>query len=106
MDNRVDYGIYNELVYDYVLPIYKWGVLSELQVPLSFKTKEAGVVQLNDTGMNSTNSSDVSYLTQYYRDKMDFYIRRCRDYIREKVRSDGWVVSDVVDYYKYYPIAF
>lgn len=101
---RPDYDIYNELVYDYVLPIYKWGVLSELQTPLTFKTKEAGVIQLSDNGVASANINDTTFLMQYYRDKMDFYINRLKDYLRKKARLDGWVIDESLNYYEYFPL--
>lgn len=101
---RPDYDIYNELVYDYVLPIYKWGVLSELQTPLTFKTKEAGVISLSDNGVASANINDTTFLMQYYRDKMDFYINRLKDYLRKKARLEGWVIDESLNYYEYFPL--
>lgn len=51
----------------------KYQVISVIQVPLSFKNRNAGVIQANDVNYGTNPLDDIQHLAKYYYDKARFY---------------------------------
>lgn len=74
-------SVYKELLDSYLFPIFSYGILSEINIPLSLKTRNAGVIRNNDDSLTQTSLDDIKYLNQLYRNKADFYINRAVNFI-------------------------
>lgn len=72
---------YKELLDDYCVDYLIWKTMSEIQVPASFKTANAGTFQNSDAQKMTANIDDVQYLKEYYEDKARFYAKRLGDFL-------------------------
>lgn len=72
---------YKELLDDYCIPYLEYKVMSEIQIPLSFKMRNQGIVTTNDDHSYNTDIRDVQYLKTYYDEKATFYANRLSDYL-------------------------
>lgn len=75
-------GLWKELLETYIHPIFYYGVVAELSIPLSFKNRNIGTFQAKDEKIEGTSLSDIKYLNQYYNNKRDFYISQLQDFLR------------------------
>lgn len=73
--------LYARLLDEYIFPIFAYGVPAELNIPLSFKTRNAGVIRGNTDDKTNADMDDVKHLNSYYRNKMDFYVNRAVDFL-------------------------
>lgn len=73
---------YKLLLDDYVTPYLLNKVTAEIQIPLSYKFRNQGVVQ--STGENTYTPSlrDIQFVVQNYENKANFYSNRLSDYLR------------------------
>lgn len=73
---------YKLLLDDYVAPYLLNKVTAEIQIPLSYKFRNQGVVQ--STGENTYTPSlrDIQYVIQNYENKANFYSNRLSDYLK------------------------
>lgn len=74
-------GYYKELLDDYITPYLTYKVLSDIQIPLAFKNRNAGVVQTNNEYMNNTYMKDVQTIMDFYDQKASFYAIRMSDWL-------------------------
>lgn len=72
---------YNELLNTYIFPIFIYGVQAEISIPLSYKQRNAGTVKTYDTNIDNAALSEIKYLNQYYKNRMDFYVQRAIEYL-------------------------
>lgn len=78
-DNK--YRWYKELLDSYLYPIFSYGVQAELPIPLGFKNKNQGMVQPQGEDFSQTNLSDIQYISKWYRNHMDFYMKKAIDWL-------------------------
>jgi hypothetical protein len=69
------------LVDNYIKDLLLYGIIAELQVQLSFKTRNLGVVSNNDLGATTTSIENVNYLKEYYLNYAKFYEERTTVYL-------------------------
>lgn len=78
-DNR--YRYYKELLDSYLYPIFSYGVQAELPIPLGFKNRNQGMVQPQGDSFEQTALADIQYISKFYRNRMDFYMKRAMDFV-------------------------
>ncbi len=74
-------GEYKELLDGYLFDLIVYSVLAEIQVPLSYKTRNKGLVQSGDDKLSNAFMSEVKYIETHYRNKADLYRRRLSDWL-------------------------
>lgn len=74
--------MYRVLLDDYLFKIFVYGVPMEVDIPTTFKLRNAGMVQPSD-GEHYRNSamSDAKYVNEWYKTRMDYYINRAVKFI-------------------------
>lgn len=77
-----EYCCWKELKEIYIAPILIYGAQSEISIPLTYKTHQVGVKQISDDRIQSSGLSEIKAISRYYKDKMDFYVGRCIDFIK------------------------
>ena len=73
---------WKDLLDNYIHPIFYYGVVAELAIPLSYKNRNIGTYQIMDDKASGTQLNDIKYLTSYYNNKRDFYISHLQDFLR------------------------
>lgn len=73
---------YKYLLDEYITPYLVNKVTADIQIPLSFKLRNQGVV--SQTGENTylPSMKDIQYVKQDYDNKANFYSQRMSDYLR------------------------
>lgn len=67
---------------DYLLPIYIYGLKSELPMNLTYKEKNAGLVKTADNdSMVVSTTAEIASVSSRYQSKMNHYIQRAAEYI-------------------------
>lgn len=79
------------LLDNYIKNCLLYEVASQIVIPLSFKTRNLGVIQNNDLNSVIPSTSDIQYLKDYYTDIAQFYEERLIEYLCENA-------SDYPDY--------
>lgn len=74
--------LYKTLLVDYLFNIFVYGVPLELNIPLSYKTRNAGQIRNNDDSLTQSPLNDIKYTNEWYKFKMNFYIDRAMNFIR------------------------
>lgn len=64
--NDEENSTFKKLLDIYIKETMTYKVLADLTVLNTFKIKNAGVVQLNDTNINSVSLTDIKYLKDYF----------------------------------------
>lgn len=72
---------YKVLLEEFIIPYLSAQVVSEIQIPLNYKIRNAGIVGNLDDKNSIVNLDDIKYLKSYYEDKAQFYGQRMIDYI-------------------------
>lgn len=73
---------YKYLLDEYITPYLVNKVTADIQIPLSFKLRNQGVVQQTDTNTYVPSMKDIQYVIQNYENKANFYSNRMSDYLR------------------------
>lgn len=84
-DNHIDdphYCMYKGLLDDYIAQIFIYGVPAEINIPLSYKTRNSGTIRVEDDSKSNPGLSELQYTHNWYLKKRDFYISRAVDYIK------------------------
>ena len=78
---------YKELLDVYITPYLINKVMADIQVPVSFKIRNQGIIQ--NTGDNTyvPQIKDIQYVQQYYNNKADFYANRLSDFLCANVNT-------------------
>ena len=75
---------YLTLLKTYIKPFLIYAVLSDIQIPLAFKTRaNGGAVQANTEYTYNSDRKDTQMIANYYEDKMNFYGFRLTDYLKQ-----------------------
>lgn len=73
---------YKYLLDEYITPYLVNKVTADIQIPLSFKLRNQGVVQQTDANTYVPSMKDIQYVIQNYENKANFYSNRMSDYLR------------------------
>lgn len=73
---------YKHLLDKYIRPFLMYAVQMDIQIPLAFKMRNAGIVQSNNEYVNNSYLNDVQSLKTYYEQKMNFYGIRMSDWLQ------------------------
>lgn len=79
-DNLTD--LENDLISTYIQPILLNSVMSDLVLQLTFKFRNLGAVQTNDTNVMIPSLKDLQYIREDYNLKASFYMNRLSDYLK------------------------
>ena len=75
---------YTTLLKSYIKPFLIYAVLSDIQIPLAFKTRANGAaVRANTEYTYNSERKDTQMIANYYEDKMNFYGFRLTDYLKQ-----------------------
>lgn len=69
------------LLDDYITPFLKFKVLAEVTLPITFKYRNAGVVQTNNEYTYNTTMKDAQQLATYYDQRANFFAIRLTDWL-------------------------
>lgn len=72
---------YKELLDAYITIYLEYKVMSEIQIPLSYKMRTNGIIKNSDDKTVTIDMKDVMYLKTYYDDKATFFLKRLVDYL-------------------------
>lgn len=72
---------YKELLDDHITNYLKYKVLSEITVPISYKYRNAGVVQANGDHYQQTTLRDAQMVANHYDLRATFYAERLSKYL-------------------------
>lgn len=73
---------YKELLDNYVVPYLCWKTMSEIQMMIQYKMRNAGLVQNSDVEhYQTTYMNQTQYVKEWYDDKAVFYVNRLSDYL-------------------------
>lgn len=72
---------YKHLLDEYITPYLINKVTSEIQVPIAYKVRNQGVIQVNGENTQSVSMKDVQYLESYYNNKANYYANRLSAYL-------------------------
>lgn len=73
---------YKFLLDEYITPYLLNKVTADIQLPLSFKLRNQGIVQQTGEGTYLPTLKDTQYIVQHYQNQADFYGNRMSDYLR------------------------
>ena len=80
-------AIYKTLLDDYVTPFMEYKTMVEIQIPLSYKYRNMGIVQTSDERVANSQMRDIQYLIDYYDNKSTFYANRMTDWLCANAQS-------------------
>lgn len=73
--------VYKNLMDVFIKPYMINKTIAEIQVPITFKTRNSGLVQTNNENEVNTALSDAKYISKFYNDRADFYGLRIKEYL-------------------------
>lgn len=73
---------YKFLLDEYVAQYLINKVTADIQIPLSYKMRNQGVVQQTGENTYVPSMKDIQYVIQHYQNQADFYGNRMSDYLR------------------------
>lgn len=73
---------YKYLLDEYITPYLINKVTADIQIPLSFKLRNQGVVQQTGENTYVPSLKDMQYVAQSYENKANFYANRLSDFLR------------------------
>lgn len=74
-------GNYKELLDDYITNYLKYKVLSEIVIPLAYKYRNAGLVQVTGDKMSWSPLKDATIIQNHYELRATFYAERMTKYL-------------------------
>lgn len=81
------YGIYEELLNEYVKIYLKYKIIALLCVPLNFKVRNAGVITQFSNEMNSSPIAETKYIEEFYTQKADFFANRLSIFLNKNSKN-------------------
>lgn len=73
---------YKLLLDEYVTPYLINKVTADIQLPLAYKLRNQGVVQLTGENTYAPSLKDTQYIIQHYENQANFYGKRMSDYLK------------------------
>lgn len=77
-----DNSDYQLLLDEYITPYLLNKVTADIQIPLSYKLRNQGVVQQTSENTYVPSMKDTQYVIQHYDNKANFYANRMSDYLK------------------------
>lgn len=90
--NDENNNIYKKLLDLYVKDVITYKVLSDLVVLNTLKIKNAGVVQLSDTNINTVSLNDLKYLKDYF----ETYYNEALNLLKEFLKTNKDFFKDYI----------
>ena len=75
-------GKYKTLLDDYITNYLKFKVLSEITIPLAYKYRSSGVVQVMNDHTTNTTMRDATMVQNHYELRATFYAERMTKYLK------------------------
>ena len=72
---------YKELLDIHITNYLCYKVMSEIQIPLNYKFRNNGMVKNQDDKLINTELKDVMFLSTYYNDRADFFLKIMNEYL-------------------------
>lgn len=79
-NNTID-DPYKTLLDDYITPFLKFKVLAEVVIPISFKYRNAGIVQSTGDHYQNSTMRDATMVQNHYEQRANFYHQRLTQYL-------------------------
>ena len=70
-----------QLLDEYILPYLKFKVLAEVTLPIAFKYRNNGVIQVNNEYTYNTTMKDAQQLATFYDQRANFFAMRLTDWL-------------------------
>lgn len=70
-----------KLIDEYITPYLEYRVMADIQIPLNYKFRNAGMVSNTDTNIQTASLDDLKYLTDYYENRSGYYANRMTKFI-------------------------
>lgn len=90
---------YKKLLDDYITPYLIYKVLANIQVPLAFKNRNAGVVKTSDDNITVVDMDDAKVMSSYYDKTASFYGIRLTNFLcaNNNIYPEYRSVSSIAD---------
>lgn len=85
LDNQGNEIDEDTFIHVYLLPTLAYRVQADLAIPISYKEKNQGMVNIVGDTFNHAQKNDITYVVQWYNNKYEFYLKR----LRRKLRTIG-----------------
>lgn len=85
----IDNDKYKILLDDYILPYLAQMVIKEIQIPISYKIKNKGVINTSDERVTNTPLDEIKYLKEYYASRARFLGQRIIEYLDDNNLRDN-----------------
>ena len=72
---------YQVLLDEYIIPFLEYKVMSDIQIPISYKMRNLGLNQTTDERTITPSLRDTQYIIEFYDNKAKFYSNRLYDYL-------------------------
>ena len=72
---------YFDLLDSYVIPYLEMKVMADIQIPLAYKIRNAGLVQNTSENTTLPTLQETQYIVEYYENKASFYANRMSDFL-------------------------
>lgn len=89
---------YKTLLDDYIINYLKYKVLSEITIPLAYKYRSSGVVQVQNDHTVNTTMRDAGLVQNHYELRATFYAERMTKYLRNNNFPEYGTTRDGSDY--------
>lgn len=70
-----------KLIDEYITPYLEYRVMADIQIPLNYKFRNAGIISNTDTNIQTASLDDLKYLTDYYENRSGYYANRMTKFI-------------------------
>jgi len=89
---------YKTLLDDYIINYLKYKVLSEITIPLAYKYRSSGVIQVANDHTVNTTMRDATMVQNHYELRATFYAERMTKYLRNNNFPEYGTTRDGSDY--------
>lgn len=72
---------YNDLLEDFIKPFLVHKSAVNTLIPISYKTRNMGVIKTSDTNIQNAELGDIAYLVNYYNEQTSFYETRLSKFL-------------------------
>lgn len=88
-------GAYKDLVDFYIVDYLCFQATAEIQIPLAYKNRNAGIVRTTDESVENTALKEIQYIVDYYKNRATAYSKKMQGYIlRNKASFPEFLTED------------
>lgn len=84
----IDGDKYKILLDDYIVPYLAQIVIKEIQIPISYKIKNKGVINTSDEKVTNTPLEEIKFIKEYYASRGRFLGQRIIEYLQDNNMGD------------------